>query len=139
MLVIAASIDLSPCLFARLMLQHILRINPAMLAIVRGLPSSRDAPDDSDADGALAAEPAAHHAHAPQPQGPQQRGNKQLLPTPADVKRLWKDPWLIPDERLQREVVACIDADDAYSPLAERVRQCVACIASVSVCVSGSL
>ena len=93
------------------MISHILRINPAMLAAVRGAPNNREN-----------AEPAEKELSAGG--GGDQRG-KQNLPIPADVKRVWKNPWLIPDERLVREVLACVDADDAYSPLAERVRQCV--------------
>ena len=85
------------------MLTYILKLHPAMLAAVRGAPQNRE---NEDVDATASPE----------------RGKG---PTPADVKKLWKNPWLIPDERLVREVVACIDADEAYSPLAERVRQYV--------------
>lgn len=108
LLSIASSIELGPCLFARLLLSHILKINPTMLAIIRG----RDVDVRGDDQG------------APPPSSPE-GSTKQLQPNPADVKKLWKNPWLIPDERLVREVVACIEADEAYTPLAERVRQYV--------------
>ena len=41
----------------------------------------------------------------------------------SEVSKRIKDPSLIDDERMRKEVTACIDKDDNYSPLVEKIRR----------------
>ena len=42
-----------------------------------------------------------------------------------EVNRRIKDPNLIEDERLRKEVMRCIACDDNYSPLVEKIRHSI--------------
>jgi len=43
----------------------------------------------------------------------------------SEVSKRIKDPSLIEDERLRKEVVLCIEKDDNYSPLVEKIRRTI--------------
>ena len=129
LLAISSSIQLSPCLFARLMLSHFLKLHPHLLALVRqpiaATGESKDEGAGSDEEDAATGPPAAGGdtpQRAPRRTNTNPRGGAGS-PSKTDLKRLMKDPSLIPDDRMGKEVLACIGADDTYSPLAERIRQ----------------
>jgi hypothetical protein len=43
----------------------------------------------------------------------------------SEVSKRIKDPSLIDDERMKKEVMACIDKDDNYSPFVEKIRRLI--------------